>query len=175
MKQSYNNYKPNQYITEGDIATIIITNRKGQEFHVTISREDFYRVAQYSWWMSTSRGRDVANAKIDGKNVKLHRFVTNVTNPEIKVDHINNNSLDNTQENLRLCVHKQNSYNTQKRKDNTSGFKGVVSRPSGKYQAKIKHNGKTIHIGTFSSPIDAHNAYCKKGIELFGEFFNPGY
>ncbi|ASR76751.1 DNA polymerase [Salmonella phage ST11] len=32
------------------------------------------------------------------------------------------------------------------------------------------HNGKTIHIGTYTTEEEAHKAYCEAAIKLHGEF-----
>ena len=53
--------------------------------------------------------------KLCKKNYKIHRlvaiqFIPNIKN-ESSVDHINNNTLDNTVSNLRWCSHQQNIFN----------------------------------------------------------------
>jgi hypothetical protein len=54
-------------------------------------------------------------------------------------------------------------------KKTRSGFKGVFPNGSG-WLAKIKDNGKTFYLGTFSTPSLAHEAYCKSAREIHGEF-----
>lgn len=175
MKKAFNLYKPNQYIfNDNNTVSIIITNRKGVEYETLIDTEDFERVSQHSWRVAFNKRAKWINTMINGKNVKMHRFLMNMTNPEIKVDHINTNPFINIKSNLRICIHRQNSYNTKLRKNNTSGYKGVFNLGN-KFRASIKYNGKTFYLGTYLTPEDAHEAYCKKGKEFFGEFFNPGY
>ena len=87
------------------------------------------------------------------------------------VDHRNHNKLDNRRENIRIATPAQNLANSKAR--GTSGFKGVsvTSDVKGKpYQAKIKSNGKTQYLGHFSTPEEAHEAYCVAATKAHGEF-----
>lgn len=82
-------------------------------------------------------------------------------------DHVNYNTLDNRRENLRLATRSQNRANTQKQRNNKSGYKGVSwSKKARKWVAQID----SVHIGYFNTPEEAHVAYCEKAKELFGEF-----
>ncbi len=42
---------------------------------------------------------------------------------------------------------------------NHTGFLGVGMHVCGKYQARIRVNGKLIRIGFYESPQEAHEAY----------------
>lgn len=91
------------------------------------------------------------------------------------VDHINGNGLDNRRENLRLATHQQNLANQKLAKHNTSGYKGVSwNWRAKKWVARIQVNRKNLYLGSFDTPEQAHEAYCKKAIELYGEFANFG-
>lgn len=79
--------------------------------------------------------------------------------PNSFLDHINNDGLDNRICNLRLATHNQNSCNQKIHSDNRTGFKGVYARPSGRWGAQIKSEGKVRHLGTFDTPEQAHEAY----------------
>ncbi|EFW4606110.1 hypothetical protein FLI08_23795, partial [Shigella sonnei] len=48
--------------------------------------------------------------------------------------------------------------------------KGTSRSKSGKWIAQINHNGKTIHIGTYTTEEEAHKAYCEAAVKLHGEF-----
>lgn len=91
------------------------------------------------------------------------------------VDHINNNPLDNRRSNLRLATPSQNLGNRVRNKNNTSGYKGVTwNKQTHRWKAAIQAQGKARHLGYFSTPEEAHEAYCKAAKELFGEFANFG-
>jgi hypothetical protein len=62
-------------------------------------------------------------------------------------------------------------YNRTKQSNNTSGFKGVTKAiRDGFWRAQISINGKRKHIGTFSSPEEAHEAYKKEAVAHYGKF-----
>jgi hypothetical protein len=90
-----------------------------------------------------------------------------------ELDHINNNKSDNKLSNLRLCNRIQNQRNTKAYKNNSTGYKGVYFFYK-KFRARLFYNGKHINLGGFNTAKEAHLAYCKKGKELYGEFFNDG-
>jgi hypothetical protein len=95
-----------------------------------------------------------------------------------QADHRNHDTLDNTDTNLRIATRGQNQGNLRKPRTNTSGFKGVSEFwIKGKflgYQAKIRFQGKQMHLGIHSTPQLAHEVYCKKALELHGEFARFG-
>lgn len=78
--------------------------------------------------------------------------------PSTQLDHINQDRLDNRIENLRLASNKQNGENVRLFKHNTSGYRGVSRKPSGKWVADIKQHGKTIHLGLFQCKAQAARA-----------------
>lgn len=92
---------------------------------------------------------------------------------EFEVDHINGDRTDNRSSNLRLCTRSGNAANARIRKDNKSGFKGVTKRGQ-EWLASIKKDKKTLHIGVFQTPEDAHAAYVTAAAKLHGEFANDG-
>lgn len=105
---------------------------------------------------------------------QLHREIAKAP-PGMEVDHINGNIFDNRKANLRICTHQQNNWNKPTRRDSKTGLKGVnFDEARGKYQARIKINGKQLFLGRFSSAIEAHEAYKAKALELFGEYANFG-
>lgn len=96
--------------------------------------------------------------------------------PDCHIDHINGIRDDNRISNLRLCNFAGNRANSKLNSNNTSGYRGVVCRwphREKSWRAQIKHQGKLIYIGAFSSPEEAHAAYAKKAAELHGEFHRP--
>jgi hypothetical protein len=54
---------------------------------------------------------------------------------------------------------------------NTTGFKGVTyNRAIEKFQAAIKSNGRSIYLGIYATPEDAHEAYMRAAARYHGQF-----
>ena len=95
--------------------------------------------------------------------------------PKDRVDHIDENKTNNCWSNLREANHSQNLANTGLWRHNTSGHKGVTwDKSRGKWQAKIKINGKMVHLGRFDNIEDAAYVCKKKYEEVYGEFSYSG-
>lgn len=90
--------------------------------------------------------------------------------PEDQIDHINCQRSDNRIENLRKASNSENSRNTLISSNNTSGIKGVSMARSGKWVAKIHHDGKSKHLGTFDTQGEAAIAYKDAANQHYGEF-----
>lgn len=86
------------------------------------------------------------------------------------IDHINGDSLDDRATNLREATITQNSWNHKRRSKSSHTPMGVRTTKSGRFNARIKHNGKPITIGTYNTVDEAATAYQKKRGELYGEF-----
>lgn len=93
----------------------------------------------------------------------------------LQIDHINSSRSDNRIANLRLATPGENAKNMRKRKGTTSQYKGASWRArTGKWRARIKVDGHSIHLGCFNTDYEAHLAYCKAAAVLHGEFANFG-
>ena len=114
---------------------------------------------------SPNRGYLIFNIKINNKyrSIAYHRLVYKFHHPDWdmedsstnnSIDHKNGNTQDNRIENLRCVTHQENQWNQTK-------AKGYSKSPSGSYLAKIKVNNKTIHLGTYKTEEEAHEAYLK--------------
>lgn len=107
---------------------------------------------------------------LDGKHYLIHRLVFLYFNgylPE-NVDHINGNRADNRIENLRAVTKKGNQQNMRKAfSTSKSGLLGAfLSGKTNKWFSCICTAGKRVHLGTFNSPEEAHEAYIKAKREL---------
>lgn len=91
--------------------------------------------------------------------------------PENEIDHIDTDKANNKWINLRSATHKQNQANIKRRKDNTTGIKGVYyGKHVAKWIANISHNGKNINLGCYETKEDAAKAYAQAAKHYHGEY-----
>lgn len=95
-----------------------------------------------------------------------------------ELDHKNGIRSDNRWENLRRATRRQNCQNRKIKQKAKLGLKGVFyvndrfrRKP---YAAKIVKSGKTKYLGYFSTPEEAHSAYCVAANKAFGKFARTG-
>lgn len=142
-----------------------------------VDDEDFAELSKHKWYAHEKRSgllyaewhshADPATYK--RSTILMHRVVMK-TPDGMEVDHRNGNGLDNQKQNLRTCTHEQNNRNARKRRDNTSGYKGVIPYKNSKWMAHINFNGKHTTLGYYPTPELAYDAYCKAAKELHGDF-----
>ena len=114
----------------------------------------------------------VSHVMVGGKRrtLRLHRVVMSAALDQ-HIDHINGNALDNRRCNLRVASRNQNMWNTAKRRELTSRFKGVSwHKRMNKWQATIRHMNKQLWLGLHPSESAAALAYNEAARRLFGEF-----
>lgn len=108
-----------------------------------------------------------------GRTFFAHRLAWMIVTgewPDGIIDHINGDRKDNRIANLRPADQSQNSSNAKKYSNNTTGYKGVTERRPGEFRARIQKDGKSVSLGTFSTPEQAHAAYVDAANDLHGEF-----
>jgi len=135
---------------------------------------DFDRVNTHRWAaLVQAGGRRVyahRGAHINGRRIemRLHRFIMNAP-PQLHVDHIDGNTLNNTRANLRLASNAQNLANQTKGQGvgwgHGSRFKGVSPHRT-KWQVRV---GK-ITVGIFADEVEAARAYDAVARTVFGPF-----
>lgn len=135
-----------------------------------VDDEDFEWLSQWKWYFTGYYAAREERGK-DGKQraIRMHRVIAD-TPPELEVDHINGDKLDNRRVNLRNCVHYQNNFHQGMKKHNTSGYKGIIQINSEKWVAKINVKGKQIYLGSYDDPKDAAKAYDIGAKQYHGEF-----
>ncbi len=155
--------RTNTYDEQGDVT--IVTVKDGRTF--LIDTDDLLDVQRYSWCFN-KQGYPVAHTA--DKIIRLSRYLLNVQDDNLVVDHINGNPADNRRSNLRICTAKENSRNTGVSKNNKSGYLGIRITPNKRYEARICVNRKSIHIGTYDTLDEALSARCEAEIDYFGEY-----
>lgn len=144
----------NLYKVNEDYTEIIIESKKYGTIKSKIDSEDLERCKKVNWYYSKNKDSVYIEGTFKGRKVKLHRYILNITDKKILIDHINRNTLDNRKLNLRFATNKENSFNRSIRSDNKSGYQGVDFK-NNKWRGKIKYNGITIHLGYFTNKNEA--------------------
>ena len=163
-----------------------IYTRKNQP--IQVSEKHFEELSKYTWMidangyaitsiyvMSRKESRETGLAR--KKSIKMHRLVYELENgvklnTDQHIDHVNQDKIDNTIENLRVSELGSgiNQINVGLRADNTSGYKGVIYREkTGKWEAKISYKEKRIWLGAYKNKEMAAIKYNEKALELFGD------
>lgn len=86
-----------------------------------------------------------------------------------EIDHENRIKTDNRIGNLRRCDRTLNNANQPKRRDNSSGYRGVSAKGA-KWLAQITVRGAWMYLGLHSTADAAARAYNQAAREHFGEF-----
>src|SRR5689334_8621212 len=94
-------------------------NASNSSGNVFIDDQDYQRVSTHRWWVVSIKTKRAVKtqlsvqSEINGKTVKLHRFILNAPKG-FDVDHIDGNPLNNVRSNLRICSRQENLRNSSK-------------------------------------------------------------
>lgn len=133
-------------------------------------KDKYFRIRDINFY----RNKNDASAKnvyiVSCRGIAIHRFLFDYPKG-YELDHINNDTFDNRECNLRICTHQQNQINQPLQSNNESGFAGVsFYKPRDKYRARIKLNQKDIHLGYYKTIEEAVQARNVAIDCLFGEY-----
>ena len=108
------------------------------------------------------------------RSYKAHRVIWEMMNGPIpkgwEIDHMDGNAVNNVPGNLRLATRYGNASNVGRRKDNTSGFKGVHKTDQGRFVARIQSGKVRTPLGVFDTAEEAHEAYKQASIVAHRQF-----
>lgn len=163
--------KIRQIRVEGNIAYVPLT--RGYEAVIDVA--DVPLVSSWNWHVLPHPNTTYAMRKGAGsprKTILMHRVI--MGDPEgLDVDHKDGDGLNNLRINLRVATHSQNRCNQRISKSNTSGFKGVSRRKTGKWKAQIMVGRRSFYLGLYDTPEAAHAAYIAASVDLHGEYGRP--
>lgn len=128
-------------------------------------------IKNHRWFVIEKQSGKYCATKINNKNCYLHRFLFNLNDGNILVDHENQNTLDNRRANLRLANKSKNAMNAKLRSDNSSGIRGVSWNSSKKkWEVYININSKRIKLGYYKDLREAKKIREKADIKYYGSF-----
>jgi hypothetical protein len=119
---------------------------------------------------------DVAGSWSDGylkiairrQRYTAHRLAWLITHgewPEGYIDHKDGNRSNNAIDNLRLATCSENLRNRPRER-----LYGTFEPRTGRYVARIRHNGKLLFLGRYRTHEEAHQAYLEGSLKYHGEF-----
>lgn len=161
------------------MVSYFITTQSGVRYEVQVDAVDAAEYERSHWHVQG--GYAARNVTLpNGHRViqLLHRQLLGLVpldSTDIKVDHKNNDKVDNRRANLRLCTCSENSCNRAKQSNNRSGIKGVCWDKS--HRRWIAYCGTGVpgcnrHIGRFVDLIDAIRARLTTARAVHGAFLH---
>ncbi len=125
-------------------------------------------------WRGIGKDKRYLATTIGRKTYYAHRLVWLYHYGEFPtmVDHIDGDFRNNRIENLRLCTNAQNQYNSPRKSNNQSGYKGVAfcTGYRNPWRARIIVNKQVVELGRYPTPEAAAAAYAE-GAERYAKEF----
>lgn len=134
-------------------------------------------VSKYRWSMNPD-GYAQAWVQVEGRAMRLHRFVFGPVSKGLEIDHRDRDKRNNRRTNLRAVTHRFNKHNLVGY--GKSKFKGVSQHKGRKgWRATITINRRNHHLGSFANEEDAARAYDEAarahyGVNAIINFKNKG-
>jgi hypothetical protein len=175
----------NEYEMVGKKVFIILKDRSGFIRRGEIDLKDFDKVNNYDvtffasyrkkidgYYVCATAYLGMAGGKPNYKTLYLHRIIINVKERNIRIDHIDYNTLNNTRKNLRISSPETNSTNRSKaNKNNKRGYRNVCE-VNGKLIVQLRICGRNKILGRFEvGEIDSANEFAKEmRLKYYGDF-----
>lgn len=191
-EQSYQEYRVNQVQFTGTLPGSV---RSLVDFFIGVAMKqikltrgkwamvddsDYESLSQFKWYAKRGahtyyavREKYIVGQRLHPKRLRMHRVVIGAS-PDMQVDHINGDGLDNRRVNLRECTNAENQHNRRVTPRGSSRYKGVYMHRK-KWAAHITNNYKTIYLGLFDTEYAAAQAYDAAARRMFGDFARPNF
>jgi len=155
----------NELVIIGEIVHIRLVNTG---HYTKATKSTFYNLHAdyYTWYESPDR---YAYATVNGETIKLHEYIKG-KRPGLMVDHKDRDRLNNTDENLRVCLPAENARNTSLARNNKLGVKGIKQEKDGKYTIHLWPDSDGRYIGRTADLIVAQLVYNVASKWYYGDF-----
>lgn len=158
--------KYNEYKIFNNIVFVKYSNKN--EYFIC-DLDDWEKLKEYTWYKST--GGYACSKGFNGKTILFHRIIMNCPDGLVP-DHIypvSGGVCDNRKSNLEICTTSENCMKSIRK--SSHGIIGIrLIKKTGRWNARIKVNQKTINLGNFLNFNDAVIARLKAEKKYFGKF-----
>jgi hypothetical protein len=140
--------------------------------YALVDEDDFEKVNKYKWHLNAS---GYAQGTIKGKIIPLHHFILKKPEKGYVIDHINQDRLNDSKNNLREVSKSINSHNKIKNTNivTSSKFKGVIwNKKLKKWRSTCWFKKKQVDLGCFETEEEAAKAYDIYTFKLLGKAAN---
>ena len=140
---------------------------------VLIDRKDYNLVKYYTCYIDRAHSKLYVYIQPERTITGLHRFLLNVTDPSVFVDHLNGNGLDNRKKNIVPSDASRNSRNRGKSTGKTSKYLGVsFAKDRSKWVPKYTYKGSSKHLPGY---IDEEYAARRRDLEILKDHHDCSY
>lgn len=177
-------YIKNKYKIKDNYVEIYLKDRNNNIYISKVDLSDFKKLKnfKYSWYPAYQKRVDdyyavatehlgYVDDKWKSRSVYMHRYILDIQDKNIKVDHINHDTLDNRRCNIRAISNNKNTKNRIKaNKNGTTGIRNVSWINSAKkYLVQFQVDGKNTCFGRFNK--DEFDKACKLANKLRKELY----
>lgn len=175
----------NEYEIINNQVSIILKDRSGIIRKCIIDMDDFDKVNQYGGTLFAAYRKKIdgyyacmtlylgtVGGKAKYKTMYLHRIIMDVKERNVRIDHADYNTLNNSKDNLRISTPETNStHRSRPNKNNKTGYRNVCEINS-QLVVQLQIDGKNRILGRFDfenleGAVEFAEAMRKK---YYGEF-----
>ncbi len=144
----------NRYQVQDSIVEIQVVC-KGKVYVTTIDKKNLDKISHIRSWYGIERSNGIyVCGSYRGRKVFMHNLILG-TPKDLVGDHINHNTLDNTEDNLRAVTRAVNNRNKSGAyRSSVSGIRGV-QKHGNKWVARVKYNGVRVVDESYDNLLDA--------------------
>lgn len=157
----------NNYVIHGDYVEVYLYGEDPEtpvnSFYIDTT--DLDKVMEYVWGHIKKAGYVLTRP--NGGTMYLHRYLMDCTDPDLVVDHINGNPLDNRRSNLRVTTPQGNARNKH---NNPKNY--YYNSARGAWCVNISIDNRTVYLGGYATEEEAMTASqeARKKYYLIEEF-----
>ena len=160
-----------RFLDDGSVEFDCYNKRQEVVAKFVIDAEDLQKVRYHKWRVDTNNRVITGNCTTKNPRRELSRFLLDINDDDLVVDHVDGNSLNNRKSNLRPCTQSENLCNRHFMSNNTSGTIGVYyDKHRRRWAPEIRKGYTRYHLGRYKTKEEA--IFVRKYAEerLFGEY-----